>query len=485
MIDDRKRKAMKIDDDEAITTTKRSISKKKNAPSKINSDHDWQLVEEHDGKEDGLTQMKLMDDHAFVRSCNSNASNSCFECCAHEDCDKKHKLVSKKMKWCLLVNDKEHANLMKKMPSRKNGLPAKGAKGKARGHIQQLVNCRHTGTATVENELVMMNNDNPTATWAMPPTTKIKHFLNHQRIKNVMLVDMTLDVVNWHEPLAITTKEESLLKTDDCDVVVLGEPLNRKIMMDIYDANGNVKLDKNDKKTKEEKLVFGFVVATVKMMNVIKLLTLLCPNVHMQTDGTHRLNKHGWVLVVATMHYMRFDVSRGTCVRTPLPSLPMVAFTECKVGVVCLCNTFKTLLIKHYSMQVEIIAMTVSQDMSVFTRDGVKEAWPDSLDLPCSTCVGRKFDDGSVGKKIRNKNNVKNTQRHVDFLLRCQTKDMTNVFSKLMVNNWKNVKNEHEWTRSFSSVHMSENDWNSDFFFSASGTPWVASDHQNLIENVN
>ena len=78
--------------------------------------------------------------------------------------------------------------------------------------------------------------------------------------------------------------------------------------------------------------------------------------------------------------------------------------------------------------------------------------------------IGRKFDDGSVGKKIRNKDNVKSAQRHVDFLLRCQTSEMKNVFSKLMVNNWNNIKNEHDWTKSFSSVHMSDNDWNSNFF---------------------
>ena len=53
-----------------------------------------------------------------------------------------------------------------------------------------------------------------------------------------------------------------------------------------------------------------------------------------------------------------------------------------------------------------------------------------------------------------------------------------------MVNNWKNIKNEHDWTRSFSSVCMSENDWDSNFLFSASGTTGFMSD-QNLIENVN
>ena len=83
--------------------------------------------------------------------------------------------------------------------------------------------------------------------------------------------------------------------------------------------------------------------------------------------------------MVLTMHYMRFDETRGKCVRTPSPSLLMVTCTECNVEVVYFCATFKTLLMKHYNIRVEVIAITVSQDMPVFTRDGLKEAWPDSL----------------------------------------------------------------------------------------------------------
>ena len=56
----------------------------------------------------------------------------------------------------------------------------------------------------------------------------------------------------------------------------------------------------------------------------------------------------------------------------------------------------------------EIKAVTVSQEISVFTRDGVKQVWPDSIGLPCATHVGKKFDDGSIGKKTRVKDNVKN-----------------------------------------------------------------------------
>lgn len=61
---------------------------------------------------------------------------------------------------------------------------------------------------------------------------------------------------------------------------------------------------------------------------------------------------------------------------------------------------------------------------------------------------------------------------------------MKNMFSKLMVSDWNNVKKEYDWTKSFSSAHMSDNHWNSNFFFSASGAPGVISD-SNLIENVN
>ena len=54
----------------------------------------------------------------------------------------------------------------------------------------------------------------------------------------------------------------------------------------------------------------------------------------------------------------------------------------------------------------------------------------------------------------------------------------------MILNNWNPVKNEHAHAKSFSGACMSKNDQNSDFFFSASGTPGVASD-QNLIENTN
>ena len=72
----------------------------------------------------------------------------------------------------------------------------------------------------------------------------------------------------------------------------------------------------------------------------------------------------------------------------------MVTYTECKCGVVYFCTIFKNLLIKYSEMNVEIKASIVSQDMPVFTRDGVEEVWPDSIGLPCSTHFGRKFDDG-------------------------------------------------------------------------------------------
>ena len=156
--------------------------------------------------------------------------------------------------------------------------------------------------------------------------------------------------------------------------------------------------------------------------------------------------------MVLTMRCARYDETRGKHVRTPLPNLLMVTRADCKVGVVCFCAAFKNLLIKCFHANIEIIAITASQDMSVLARDGTKEAWPDSIGLPSSMRTCRKFDDGSVGKKIRNKDDVKNMQRRADFLLRCKTSDMKNMFSKLMVSNWTNAKKEHNWTKSFSSA---------------------------------
>ena len=65
-------------------------------------------------------------------------------------------------------------------------------------------------------------------------------------------MDVTLDVVSWCKLLLITTKEELLLKTDDCDMVALGEPLNRKTIVDIHGTNGNGKLDKIKRRQKKK-----------------------------------------------------------------------------------------------------------------------------------------------------------------------------------------------------------------------------------------
>ena len=101
-----------------------------------------------------MAKMSEIDDYAFVRSHHSNLTNTCFECCVHENCEKRFRLMSKSMKWCLLVNGNEHTNATKLVPTRKNGKAVKGIRGKARGHMQELLKCRCTGAATVENELV-------------------------------------------------------------------------------------------------------------------------------------------------------------------------------------------------------------------------------------------------------------------------------------------------------------------------------------------
>ena len=76
----------------------------------------WSLIEEHDEKEEGFAKIDEMEKCSFVRSHHSNARETYVECCAHEKCCKKHKIARKSnsMKWCMLVNDQEHTNIMKK-----------------------------------------------------------------------------------------------------------------------------------------------------------------------------------------------------------------------------------------------------------------------------------------------------------------------------------------------------------------------------------
>ena len=121
---DLKQKARKTNHDVANHLKEPSSKKPKLSPWKKNKQEGWSLTEECEKKDDGMSKMDEMENYSFVRSHQSNATELCFECCVREKCCKKHKIVhkSKSMKWCLLVNDQEHTNAMKTMPSRQNRL---------------------------------------------------------------------------------------------------------------------------------------------------------------------------------------------------------------------------------------------------------------------------------------------------------------------------------------------------------------------------
>ena len=88
VLGDQKPKSMKLNEVVKIANDEPSKKKMKLTHSEHKSDDVWDLVVEHDEKEDGLAVMKKIDDHAFVRSHSSNATNLCFECCVHENCEK-------------------------------------------------------------------------------------------------------------------------------------------------------------------------------------------------------------------------------------------------------------------------------------------------------------------------------------------------------------------------------------------------------------
>ena len=112
---------------------------------------------------------------------------------------------------------------------------------------------------------------------------------------------------------------------------------------------------------KEDKLVFGFVVAAVKMLRFLKEVAAETPVLYIKIDGTHRWTSSGWDLVLITICYIRCDANKGKSVRTPIPNTLMVTFTECKVAVVCFCIIFKILLRTHFNINTDIIAKSVSQ----------------------------------------------------------------------------------------------------------------------------
>ena len=81
---------------------------------------------------------------------------------------------------------------------------------------------------------------------------------------------IAVDVMNWHKPLLCRNSEDLKRRRNDYDHVVLGEPLNRKTLLEVCNENVNTKLNAKGKHVKKEKLVFGFVVATVKMLSFFK-----------------------------------------------------------------------------------------------------------------------------------------------------------------------------------------------------------------------
>ena len=59
------------------------------------------------------------------------------------------------------------------------------------------------------------------------------------------------------------------------------------------DANGNPTLNAKDEKITEEKLIFGFAVATIKILRFLKEIVAETPALHVKIDGTHLLNSSG------------------------------------------------------------------------------------------------------------------------------------------------------------------------------------------------
>ena len=82
----------------------------------------------------------------------------------------------KSLKLHSLVNGHDHSGTMKSMPSRKHVCSVKGIGGEARGYMEKLFKCRCAGVATIENELSRINQNDPTASWPVPTTKKVKSF---------------------------------------------------------------------------------------------------------------------------------------------------------------------------------------------------------------------------------------------------------------------------------------------------------------------
>ena len=290
-------------------------------------------------------------------------------------------------------------------------------------------------------------------------------------------------MITWSIPKLVTNAASFKKQENDYDIVILAEPMIRTLDVPKHDPLGKKVVHENKKVVYETKKVHYFILSTVGLLKTLKSRAAINNKIMAQIDGAQGLTKDGWVLSSLTPLFNRFDKSRHRYVRSPFTPIWKLHYSECHDGHACFLKHFKTLPKTHFEMNVEFDLVMECQDRADYIQTAVKEVHPNCEVGTCSVHIERKFDDGTIGRRLSKTSNMHVMKVHIHFLIQCETQKMMNYCSKVFLNLWKYGLNELTWASSFEKYYISDKCWHGRWCFAVMGFP-VMTTETNAIESV-
>jgi len=163
------------------------------------------------------------------------------------------------------------------------------------------------GTSNIKTELIQRKNNNEYHTlFPIPTLEKIKNYLRKENKKDFIVIDKTIDIINWYHPFLCTNADDFDRKDNDYELIVVAEPLRTTKQVLVYDLLDQAKVDIKGKKITEEKTIISIPFCSVKMLCNLKEMVKICDmKVHLQVDGIYNLSMYGWVWVSFVLFFMR------------------------------------------------------------------------------------------------------------------------------------------------------------------------------------
>ena len=216
---------------------------------------------------------------------------------------------------------------------------------------------------------------------------------------------------------------------------------------------------------------------------MLKRRAEISTKLYCQIDGAQGLTSDGWVMSSITLLFNRFDQKRQRYVRSPFTPFWCLHFSECHAGYTYFFTVVKNLPKSHFGLKHYFNIVMQCQDRADYIQTAVKEVFPHCISGTCSVHVDRKFNDGTVGKRLQKYENIDVIKENIQFLISCKTKRMMNYHTKLFMNYWMHVLNEKTWAVKFSKYYLSETEWYGMWCMPVFGKPGMIPD-ANVVENT-